>query len=627
MESLHTKHLTNLASLNLEYRKLGLNEIRIVEILSKESRQNLGRNSVACYTHIATLGTIVGPALPYVALSYTWGNLVNKFPIYLDDKVVMVTENLSIALQHLEQTVSTLSIWIDALCINQADDVEKSQQVRMMPQIYSQSSEVLVWLGPSYCDSDVALKTLRDVGTETMLDCVIKGQTDEQARYFDWSKLESETYLDNLCTKWSRAEIATWNFAAIGQIFLRPWFRRVWVLQEAAANNVTFLCGNERVSKISLYLGSIVIVALANGLGASHETPEGTYPFWETLSGANFISRRTMRLVTSQRTHLRLQDLLLETSANLGDWTYEATDPRDRVFALLGFSSDSSLLDISCDYDKSCRHIYIEVAERILTQSSGLDLLYAISGPKNVMCLPSWAPDWTVSNSASFGLRQLHRFCASGYSSSSQPSFSSDRFGNRILTLRGCVFDTIHTKMTMQWDPQWEHEFYRHPDAIQFIQTLRSFGTNHPTAYNSEEARMEALWRTPLADCDAFFGLSQTARPSASARMKASFDAFVEVNALDEKARATASKPYLHVMGLQSRQRQIFISSQGYFGLGQDSMATGDLVCLLFGGDSPFILRPSKVGYQLIGEAYVHGIMHGEYLAANNPPTEEFILY
>ncbi|KAI0552388.1 heterokaryon incompatibility protein-domain-containing protein [Xylaria curta] len=627
MECLHTECFTGPASLNLDYRKLGLNEIRVVELSSKESRQKLGRNSVTCYTHITTLGTIVGSTLPYVALSYTWGNLINKSPIYLDDKVVMVTENLSIALQHLERTGSTLSIWIDALCINQTDDVEKSQQVRMMPQIYSQSLEVLVWLGPSHCDSDAALKTLRDIGTETMFDCVVQGQTDEQARHFDWTKFENETYLDNLCAKWSRAEIATWNFAAIGQIFLRPWFRRVWVLQEAAANNVTFLCGHERVSKIGLYLGSLVIVALANGLGASYETVGDNHPFWETLSGANFISRRTMRLVTSQRTHFRLQDLLLETSANLGEWTYEATDPRDRVFALLGLSSDGSLLDISCDYDRPCRAIYTEVAEKILTQSNSLDILYAISGPKNVMYLPSWVPDWTVSNPASFGLRQLHRFCASGYFSSSQPSFSSDTFGNRLLTLGGCIFDTVHTIMTMRWDPQWDTEFYRHPDAVQFIQTLRSFGTNHPTAYNSEAARMEALWRTPLADCDAFFGPSQTARPSASARMKASFDAFMEVNALDEKARVAASKPYLHVMGLQSRQRQIFISSQGYFGLGQDSMTTGDIVCLLFGGDSPFILRPSRFGYRLVGEAYVHGIMHGEYLAANNPPAEEFVLY
>lgn len=78
-------------------------------------------------------------------------------------------------------------------------------------------------------------------------------------------------------------------------------------------------------------------------------------------------------------------------------------------------------------------------------------------------------------------------------------------------------------------------------------------------------------------------------------------------------------------MSLISAQRRLFISSRGYYGLGDESLQAGDVVCLLFGGDSPFLSRETDEGrYELVGEAYVHGIMHGEFLVTN-PPIERFI--
>ncbi|KAN0091804.1 hypothetical protein V8E51_017651 [Hyaloscypha variabilis] len=60
------------------------------------------------------------------------------------------------------------------------------------------------------------------------------------------------------------------------------------------------------------------------------------------------------------------------------------------------------------------------------------------------------------------------------------------------------------------------------------------------------------------------------------------------------------------------RHRKLFTTVQGYMGLAPSTAREGDLVCVLLGGDVPFILRPSKSNYSLIGESYVHGIMDGE---------------
>jgi hypothetical protein len=60
----------------------------------------------------------------------------------------------------------------------------------------------------------------------------------------------------------------------------------------------------------------------------------------------------------------------------------------------------------------------------------------------------------------------------------------------------------------------------------------------------------------------------------------------------------------------------VFTTSSGHFGTGDDTVEPGDLVCVLFGGNTPFVLRGIDNHYILVGECYVHGMMHGEAMAA-----------
>jgi hypothetical protein len=85
--------------------------------------------------------------LEYEALSYVWGDDSARVPIWVNSRKTKVTINLEQALRHLRAENNSVTIWADALCINQSDLEEKTHQVRMMREIYKKCSKVFVWLG------------------------------------------------------------------------------------------------------------------------------------------------------------------------------------------------------------------------------------------------------------------------------------------------------------------------------------------------------------------------------------------------------------------------------------------------------------------------------------------------
>jgi len=84
----------------------------------------------------------------YETLSYTWGNVKTTETIYVNNISVQVTTNLRAALRYLRKSSSSLTLWVDAICINQSSTREKSQQVRLMSSIYKKCSQVYAFLGP-----------------------------------------------------------------------------------------------------------------------------------------------------------------------------------------------------------------------------------------------------------------------------------------------------------------------------------------------------------------------------------------------------------------------------------------------------------------------------------------------
>jgi hypothetical protein len=103
----------------------------------------------------------------YEALSYVWGSSDKPKSISIGKCHLPVTANLYTALLHLRDPRIERILWIDAICINQEDLQERSQQVQYMANIYCKANRVIVWLGEAAADSDQALRDIRLAADES----------------------------------------------------------------------------------------------------------------------------------------------------------------------------------------------------------------------------------------------------------------------------------------------------------------------------------------------------------------------------------------------------------------------------------------------------------------------------
>lgn len=126
---------------NKEYEYVDLapdrQEIRLVHLLP-----GAWQDRVSCTLEVVTLND----KPRYETLSYVWGDTTGTSPIFLEGYSFPVTHNLRSALRRLRHTNEERVMGVDQLCINQLNDNEKTQQVILMPMIYSNCQEVFCWL-------------------------------------------------------------------------------------------------------------------------------------------------------------------------------------------------------------------------------------------------------------------------------------------------------------------------------------------------------------------------------------------------------------------------------------------------------------------------------------------------
>ncbi|OCK81951.1 HET-domain-containing protein, partial [Lepidopterella palustris CBS 459.81] len=100
---------------------------------------------ISCSLEIVHLDAKPPPC--YEALSYVWGSPRGTIPISCDGKSLLVTPNLLEALRRIRHFRYTRLLWVDAICINQDDPMERSVQVQAMRDIYAKAANVIIWLG------------------------------------------------------------------------------------------------------------------------------------------------------------------------------------------------------------------------------------------------------------------------------------------------------------------------------------------------------------------------------------------------------------------------------------------------------------------------------------------------
>jgi len=194
--------------------------------------------------------------LPYCAISYRWDSGSKIMPIYINGHKCMVTAGLYTMLQALREAKDCYPwfnfgyFWIDAICIDQEHDKEKAHQISNMTKIYSSATTVVVWLGESTEQSDLAFMALEAFKTawergsrvKTSAGILWHGSSDDWE--FNWKRLWARTKASMLPS----LELEHVS-ACFANVLSHSWFRRVWVLQEVAnARSAFVLCGSRSVS-------------------------------------------------------------------------------------------------------------------------------------------------------------------------------------------------------------------------------------------------------------------------------------------------------------------------------------------------------------------------------------------
>jgi hypothetical protein len=181
-----------------------------------------GDNDSAIHCRLATFALQSAPT--YEALSYTWGEAVLSHEIICNGASLPVTSNLYDALQYLRQIDGERIMWIDAVCINQSNPQERTAQVHIMKKIYSKSDHVVIWLGKDTDDDETAFAILEQY----------RKLFAEHGHQLDIGPMETVAYKLALPAEESK------DWTALIKLFQKPWFQRIWVIQEAVVCLPTF---------------------------------------------------------------------------------------------------------------------------------------------------------------------------------------------------------------------------------------------------------------------------------------------------------------------------------------------------------------------------------------------------
>ena len=256
----------------------------------------------------------------YEALSYTWGQEPENDLIWLHNNPLAIKPNLRAALLSLRLPNMARRLWIDAVCIDQSNVDERSRQVQYMRLVYKRAARVIVWLGLRTPGIEEAFSTAQRLShvrqrTEATPD-VATGGVAGPVSLTDVGGFARSTVEGT--PEWSAMHL-------LSDLLERPYFERCWCIQEVVASSGAIAkCEDLEMSFFHLIGSSVAVV---NWRRRTRNTP---LQMWNiALTRLQDPGRSAVEGSIG-----KLLDLLDLTRA------LKATDPRDRIYSLLGISDE-----------------------------------------------------------------------------------------------------------------------------------------------------------------------------------------------------------------------------------------------------------------------------------------------
>jgi len=306
---------------------------------------------------------------PFIALSYCWGDPRITKSINLGGHRVEITSNLDSALRavakrrgHIDKKGrrEEIKLWVDAVCINQDDNQEKSQQIRNMRQIYSRAEEVIAWVGTGNKPSSITpldfLNIVKQYGVCDNLATSLRARPDNAIQAL---------------------------FVSMDKFFAQPYWRRAWVVQEiTVASNVQFFYIDGYDIELTWEDVSILLMTLQSLVSVMDARCQA---FKSAIHLLEFRKRFFI-----DRDPIGLLDALWLSKDTL------ATDPRDKIFALLGICHDGTTFVPVPNYKQSLGLIIADMSKVMMALNKSLDLICLKgnhSPGQQIEGLPTWAPN------------------------------------------------------------------------------------------------------------------------------------------------------------------------------------------------------------------------------------------
>ena len=504
----------------------------------------------------------------FEALSYTWGSLEELHFVQCNEEAMKVTKNCKQALQDL-RTTQPRTLWVDAVCIEQSLHEERNQQVMMMQKIYEKATRVIIWLSPPSKHLDNAMLAVK------LLADMLRTETNVQPEHDECMQLMNDRGM----------ELALTVMAGL------PWWRRVWVVQEVhASSNAVVKCGRSEVPWVDFE-------DLAHWVAI---TGIERFPFH-----IGIVVRRILPMIClkGRRSPLHTALAVYENQ--------EATDPRDKIFALQGLLNESSRIRV--DYSLTTEDTLIQASRRCLDVINSFDALRPwdfshrdeADGQTNSLCrsLPSWVRDISVPRVGN-KIEVCPNFSASRHS---RPLY---RFEGRRLVIQCKVFDTISICGAFM--------SIRSPED--FIPAVRIWWIvvfslrRYPTGERLFNFFQHLLLSVSRKLGKERSGESRTFRQSM-------FQTWISTIGFEKSpAQAEAAVRRDKGLGLFEDLLDVPIglfvctTAETFVGAVPPTARPRDVIAIPAGSSEPYVFRESCDGtFKILGPCYVHGIMLGEY--------------